>query len=74
MAIARGGPTRSRSESVALGIKEYSLGDIVHNTYGNRVTVPYNRYPAGTFSSYGPGNGGLVNTEGYGGVVNTNGV
>merc|ERR1719362_1792309 len=73
MAIARGGPTRSRSESVALGIKEYSIGDTVfHDDYGNRVHVPHNRFPAGTFSSYGPGYGGLVNTNGYAGVANTN--
>jgi len=64
MAIARGGPTRSRSESVAMGIQEWSSNDLVRDPYVR--TVPYNRPPAGTYSSFGPGYGGMVN-----GVVNS---
>merc|ERR1719458_700475 len=64
MAVARGGPTRSRSESVAMGIQEWSSNDLVRDPYVR--TVPYNRPPAGTYSSFGPGYGGMVN-----GVVNS---
>merc|ERR1719189_1455425 len=70
MAIARGGPTRSRSESVAL-VKEYSKS--------NAYSVDDDKYltDAGQFRYYGhgsiPGRVGVA-SEGYGSIPGRVGV